>query len=98
MFDWNHNDKNDMSDNFIEYHLINKDTRKQENQSPYISDRGKGISISGVVISIIAGFLIQPVLYVILGIDVESIPVPVIYLLWIVFSILIATLINKLGS
>ena len=96
MYDWNHNGKNDMVDNFIEYQIY-KDVTGQNNESSYTPSRGNGMSTFGAIISVIAGLFLQAALYVALGIDVENVPVLVIIILWVVFSTLAVVVVDKIG-
>lgn len=41
MYDWNHNGKKDMADNFIEYQIY-KDVTGQKNEPSYTPSRGNG--------------------------------------------------------
>lgn len=96
MYDWNHNGKKDMADNFIEYQIY-KDVTGQKNESSYTPSRGNGMSTFGAIICVIAGLFIQSALYVSLGIDVDDVPVLVIIILWVVFSSITAVLVDKIG-
>lgn len=96
MYDWNHNGKKDMVDNFIEYQIY-KEVTGQKDKSSYTSSRGKGISNFGAIVAVIAGLFLQVVLYVALGIDVENVPVFVIVILWIIFSAIVAVVMDKIG-
>ena len=95
MYDWNHNGKKDMADDFIEYQIY-KDVMGQDDESSYTPRRSGsgGISTIGAVISVIAGLFMQVILYMILGIDVENVPVFVIVILWAVFSAIAAVVIE----
>lgn len=100
MYDWNHNGKKDMADDFIEYQIY-KDVMGQDDEPSYTPRRsgsGSGISSFGAIISVIAGFVMQVILYMIFGIDVENVPVFVIVILWIVFSTIAAVVIEGLES
>ncbi|MBE5937145.1 MAG: hypothetical protein E7265_03845 [Lachnospiraceae bacterium] len=96
MYDWNHNGKNDMADNFIEYQIY-KDVTGQKGESSYMPSRGNGMSTFGAIISVIAGLFLQAALYVALGIDVENVPVLVIIILWVIFSTIAAVVVDKIG-
>ena len=96
MYDWNHNGKNDMADNFIEYQIY-KDVTGQKGESSYTPSRGNGMSTFGAIISVIAGLFLQAAVYVALGIDVDDVPVLVIIILWAVFSTIAAVLVDKIG-
>ncbi len=100
MYDWNHNGKNDMADDFMEYQIY-KDVMGQDDESSYTprrSSSGGGTSTFGAIISVIAGFIMQVILYMILGIDVENVPVIVIIILWAVFTAIAAVVIEGLES
>lgn len=94
--DWNHDDRNDMMDNYIEYQIY-KDVTGQNDEPSYTPSRGNGMSTFGAIISVIAGLFLQAALYVALGIDVENVPVLVIIILWVVFSTLAAVVVDKIG-
>lgn len=96
MRDWNHDGKKDMVDNYIEYQMYKKMTEQKE-ESSYTPSRGNGMSNFGAIISVIAGLILQALLYVALGIDVENVPVLVIVILWIVFSAIAAVVVEKIG-
>lgn len=96
MHDWNHNGKNDMGDNFIEYQIY-KNATGQNNKPTYSSGKSNGMSTFGAIISVIAGLVLQSVLYTALGIDVENVPVLVIVILWAVFSAIAAIIVEKIG-
>ncbi len=96
MYDWNHNGKKDMADNFIEYQIY-KDVIGQKNEPSYTPSRGNGMSTFGAIVSVIAGLFMQAALYVALGIDVENVPVLVIIILWAVFSTIAAVVVDKIG-
>ena len=94
--DWNHDGRNDMMDNYIEYQIY-KDVTGQNDEPSYTPSRGNGMSTFGAIISVIAGLFLQAALYVALGIDVENVPVLVIIILWVVFSTLAAVVVDKIG-
>jgi len=62
MYDWNHNGKKDMADNFIEYQIY-KDVTEQDGESSYTPRRGGGMSTFGAIICVIAGLFILSALY-----------------------------------
>ena len=96
MYDWNHNGKRDMGDNYIEYQIY-KDVTGQNDKSSYTPSRGNGMSTFGAIISVIAGLVLQAALYTGLGIDVDDVPILVIIILWIVFSTITAVVVDKIG-
>ena len=94
--DWNNDGKNDMIDNYIEYQIY-KDVTGQNDEPSYTPSRGNGMSTFGAIISVIAGLVLQAVLYTVLGIDVDDVPVLVIIILWVVFSAIAAVAVDKIG-
>ncbi|MCI5620703.1 MAG: hypothetical protein MR355_03955 [Lachnospiraceae bacterium] len=65
--------------------------------SSYTPSRKGGMSTLGAILSVVAGLILQCVLYVALGIDVENVPALVIVILWAVFSTLAAVMMEKIG-
>ena len=97
MYDWNGNgEKNDMFDDFMDYQIFQEISGENE-QSSYTPSRGKGMSTFGAVVSVIAGLVLQSALYVMLGIDVDDVPVIIILILWAVFSTIAAVVVDKMG-
>lgn len=94
--DWNHDGKNDMMDNYIEYQIY-KDVTGQNDEPSYTPSRGNGMSTFGGIVSVIAGLVLQSVLYVTLGIDVDDVSVIIILILWAVFSTISAMVVDKIG-
>ena len=94
--DWNHDGKNDMIDNYIEYQVY-KDVTGQNDEPSYTPSKGNGMSTFGAIISVIAGLVLQAALYTGLGIDVDDVPVFVIIILWVVFSAIAAVAVDKIG-
>lgn len=94
MNDWNDNGKNDMGDDFIEYQIY-KDSLGSNNYGSHSA--GNGISTFGAIVSVVSGFILQAMLYAVLGINVENVPVLVIIILWAVFSMLVAAVAQKAG-
>ena len=94
--DWNHDGRNDMMDNYIEYQIY-KDVTGQNDEPSYTTSRGNGMSTFGAIISVMAGLVLQAALYTGLGIDVDDVPVLVIIILWVVFSAIAAFVVEKIG-
>ena len=94
--DWNHDGRNDMMDNYIEYQIY-KDVTGQNDEPSYTTNRGNGMSTFGAIISVIAGLVLQAVLYTVLGIDVDDVPVLIIIILWVVFSAIAAVVVDRIG-
>lgn len=96
MYDWNNNGKKDMVDNYIEYQIY-KDVTGQNKEPSYTPSSGKGMSTFGAIVSVVAGLVLQAVLYTGLGIDVDDVPVLVMIILWVVFSAITAVVVDKIG-
>ena len=96
-YDWNHDGKNDMMDDFIEYQGY-KDATGQDIDDPHFEPaRGKGLSNFGCVLSVIAGLVISSLLISTLGIDVDKVPAFVLLILWCVFTAITAAIFDKIG-
>ena len=87
LFDWNWDGKIDMQDNFIEYEVYRRanKNRKQPTGRRY----RKGISGAGVFIGMIVGLVMEAMVFMFLGIDIEDVPLIIHLILWIVFSFMI---------
>lgn len=96
MRDWNNDGKKDMVDNYIEYQIY-KDVTGQNDEPSYTPSRRDGISTFGAIISVLAGLFLQAVLYNGIGVDVEDVPILVIIILWVVFSGIVAVILDKIG-
>lgn len=96
MYDWNHDGDKDWQDDFIEYQIY-RDVMGEHDEPSYTPRRGNGMSTFGAIISVIAGLVGQCLLYMLLGVDVEDVPVLVIIILWAVFSAIAALLVEKMG-
>ena len=96
MHDWNHDGKKGWQDNFIEYQIY-KDVTGQKEKSSYTPSRSSGMSTFGAIVSVVAGLFLQSALYVMLGIDVDDVPVLVIIILWVIFSAIAAVVVDKIG-
>ncbi len=96
MYDWNHNGKNDMGDNYIEYQIY-QDVTGEEHEPSYTPSRSRGMSTCGAIICVIGGLVLQAMLYTTLDIEVDDVPILVILILWVVFSGIVAVVIDKIG-
>lgn len=77
--------------------MIYKDITNQKDEPSHTSSKGSDMFTFGTILSVIAGLILQSALYVVLGIDVDNVPVLVIIILWIVFSTIAAETIDKIG-
>lgn len=93
--DWNGNGKNDIQDDFIEYQIYQECMKN--NNAASGSNHSGGMSTFGAILCTIAGLVLQAILYAILGINAENVPVIVIIILWVFFSALTAVVIEKIG-
>lgn len=96
MYDWNHNGKDDMGDNFIEYQIY-KDVTGQHDKSSYTPSRGGGLSTFGAILSVLAGLVGQVMIHMALNIEVDNVPVIVMVILWIIISSVAAAVLDNLG-
>ena len=93
-YDWNHNGKKDFTDDFIEYNIYNESTK---NSKPSSYSRGGGISTFGAILSVIAGLVGQVAIYMMLGVEVEDVPVIIMIILWIVISSITGAILDSIG-
>ena len=96
MYDWNHDGKKDWQDNFIEYQIY-KNTTGKKDKSSYTPGSGNGMSTLGAIVSVVGGFVLQALLYMVLEIDVDDVPGFVILIFWVLFSVMIAVIVDKIG-
>ena len=96
MYDWNHDGKKDWQDNFIEYQIY-KNATEQKDKSSYTPGSSNGMSTLGAIVSVVGGFVLQALLYMVLEIDVDDVPGFVILILWVLFSVMIAVIVDKIG-
>ena len=98
LYDWNKNGKKDFGDDFIEYNIYKDVMGENEDEPSYTPSRNhNGISNFGAVLAVIGGLVLQSLIYTIFEIDVDSVPVFVIVILWFVFFCVSAYIIDKLG-
>lgn len=91
--DWNGNENNEIRDDFTEYPVCYHNTKNNHSTSDI--NCGVGMSVIRAIVSVVEGFLLQSVLYSALGIDITNVPLAVILVLWVVFSALVAVVIEK---
>lgn len=93
-YDWNHDGKKDFTDDFIEYNIYNE---FDKNSKPSSYSRGGGISTFGAILSVIAGLVGQVAIYMMLGVEVEDVPVIIMIILWIVISSITGAVLDSIG-
>lgn len=93
--DRNGNGKNDIEDDFIEYQIYQNSTKNNNTTSS--GSHGDGISTFGAILCVATGWVIRAIIYEVLGIDVEKVPVIVIIILWAVGSTVTAVVAEKIG-
>lgn len=77
--------------------FVCKDVTGQNDEPSYTPSSGNGMSTFGEIVSVIAGLVLQSVLYVTLGIDVDDVSVIIILILWAVFSKITDMVVDKIG-
>lgn len=77
-YDWNHDDKNDITDDYLEYQIYKNST----NNSKYTSHTG-GISTFGAIVASVGGLFLAALIIALLG-GGEDTPVVIAIILWIV--------------
>lgn len=100
--DWNNDGKKDFKDDFIEYKIYeesmksnNNDGRKKINHS---KTRNKGqISSFGSILSIILGLVLTSILFTILDVNIDNVPVLVICFIWLINTSIIAFIATIIG-
>lgn len=60
----------------------------------YSRRSGNGLSTFGATVSVFGGLVAEALVFTLFGVDVESVSIVVIVILWIVFSAVIAALIS----
>lgn len=95
LHDWNHNGKDDMMDDYIEYSIY-QETMNKKDSSQHSYSSG-GCSRFTAFLIAISGLVIQALLYTILGIDVDNVPALIIWFLWFFFDGLVAVGLAKIG-
>lgn len=104
MIDWNHNDKKDKGDDFMEYNIIHNSKGEQENGGPSSSDerKGKAIAVIAMILGGVGASMLEDCCYLLIHIDPDCVPAfidfPLWFLLWILLAFLILYLIVFLIS
>ena len=96
MYDWNHNGKSDITDNYIEYQVY-KNVTEGDHEPVHTPSRSKGMSTFGAILCVIGGLILQALFYTLLDIEVDNVPALVILILWVVFSGVVAVVVDKMG-
>ncbi len=55
------------------------------------------MSTFGAIVCVIGGLILQAILYTALNIEVDNVPILVILILWVVFSGIVAVVVDKIG-
>ena len=96
MYDWNQNGKSDITDNYMEYQIYKKVSGGVDKPS-CTPNRSSGMSTFGAILCVIGGLILQALLYTVLDIEVDNVPTLVILILWVVFSGIVAVVVDKIG-
>ena len=90
--DWNHDGKNDFTDDFIEYQIYKQST----SNSNYTSRNGGGISTLGAIVATIGGLFLAAAIVALLG-GGEDTPVLIMIILWIVCGAGLSLWVDNVG-
>lgn len=91
--DWSGNKNNEIRSDVTECPVYQHSAKNNNSTSDI--NCGVGMSTARAIVSVVEGFLLQSVLYSALGIDITNVPLTVILVLWVVFSALVAVVIEK---
>lgn len=95
LYDWNHDGKKDLPDNYIEYPIY-KDANGQKKNSSYTPSNG--ISTFGAILSTVGGlFLGAGIVALFAGDNAENVPVVITIVLWIICSSVLAVFCDNHG-
>lgn len=96
LYDWNHNGKKDIEDDFIEYEIYKNSTNK--NNSKYTKKQnGKEISTFGAILSIILGLVFTAVIFTLFHVNIDNVPTFVIWLIWMINSFILSIIATIIG-
>ena len=91
MYDWNGNGHNDRMDDYMEYNIVNSESGTNS------SAQGNGSGLGGFL-TIFSGLFIESFIFTLLDVDVSDVPMFLILVLWIVFSVLFVAIVTKLRN
>lgn len=78
-YDWNHDGKKDLTDDYIEYQIYKKST----SDSSHVSRGGSGISTFGAIVATVGGLFLAAGIIALFG-GGENTPVLLTVILWII--------------
>lgn len=91
-YDWNHDGKKDLKDDFIEYQIYKKST----NNNKHTSHTGGGISTFGAIVATIGGLFLAAVIVALFG-GGENTPVIITIILWIICGSVLSVWFDNVG-
>lgn len=83
LYDWNHDGKKDVSDDFIEYQIYKQSTNSNKEGGGYTPRSGGGISTFGAIVAVIGGLFMAAGIVALFS-GGEDAPVILTIILWIV--------------
>ena len=92
MHDWNHNGKNDLFDNFVDYSIYNETMNEDKKLS---SSSGNSSSGSGILAAVI-GFFLVAVFFTMLGADVGDMPGILTLFMWGFFGFVVKLIMDSM--
>lgn len=103
LHDWNNDGKRDFRDDFIQYKIYNdsmKSSNNDDSNKIHHSNNIKksGISSLGSILSIVLGLIFTAVLFTVLDVDIDNVPVLVICFIWLINSSIVAFLATIIGA
>lgn len=102
LHDWNNDGKKDFKDDFIEYKIYEDSMKSKYNDDRqkinYSKSRNKSqISSFSSILSIVLGLVLTAILFTILDVNIDNVPVLVICFIWLINSSIIAFLATIIG-
>ena len=91
MYDWNGNGHSDRMDDYMEYNIVNSESATNS----FAQGSGSGL---GGFHTIFSGLFIESFIFTLLDVDVSDVPMFLILVLWIVFSVLFVAIVTKLRN
>ena len=102
LHDWNNDGKKDFKDDFIEYKIYEESMKSNDNDGRqkinYSKTRNKSqISSFGSILSIVLGLVFTAILFTILDVNIDNVPVLVICFIWLINTSIIAFIATIIG-
>ena len=91
-YDWNHDGKKDLMDDYIEYRIYKKST----GDSSHVSRGGSGISTFGAIVATIGGLFLAAAIVALFG-GGEDTSVFITIILWVICGAGLSTWFDSIG-